>query len=123
VGDDRTSSRSRAGPWLAMSQPFGLGCSGFARIFVCPVRGHYGLMAKLTKEEASYTPKSDGDRCGECKWFEIVRANGCEIVDGEIASRAWCKFHHDAAHRRGSRLARSQDRQRKEVARMRGGPE
>ena len=75
-------------------------------------------MAKKTKEEANYST-SRGDRCGECKWFEIDGPNKCEIVEGQIGVNMWCKFFHDNAHRRGSRLARSQDRQRKEVARMR----
>lgn len=79
-------------------------------------------MAKLSKQEAQYErAKPGGDRCAECKWFEIERPNGCEIVDGDVASGGWCRFFHDSSHRRGSRLARSQDRQRKEVARMRGG--
>ncbi len=78
-------------------------------------------MPKLSKEEANYGPsKPGGDRCGECKWFEVEKANGCEIVAGDIAVNGWSKFFHDNTHRRGSRLARSQDRQRKEVARMRG---
>jgi hypothetical protein len=77
-------------------------------------------MPKKTQQEADYGPsKSDGDRCGDCKWFEIERPNSCEIVDGEIRTNMWSKFFHDSSHRRGSRLARQQDRQRKQVSRMR----
>lgn len=78
-------------------------------------------MPKLTKEEAEYGSSKGGGRCGDCKWFEVQRPNGCEIVEGQIGVNMWCKFHHDATHRRGSRLSREQDRQRKEVARMRNG--
>jgi hypothetical protein len=77
-------------------------------------------VAKKTKQEADYgKAKSDGDRCGECKWFEVERAYSCEIVDGDIQVNGWCKYHHDNSHRRGSRLARQQDRQRHQVTSMR----
>jgi hypothetical protein len=75
---------------------------------------------KLTKQEADYgKAKPDGDRCGECKWFEIERPNTCEIVEGDIQVNGWSKFWHDNSHRRGSRLARQQDRQRHQVTSMR----
>ena len=80
-------------------------------------------MPKLTKAEAQYGQSNGGDRCADCKWFEHSKPNACEIVEGEIRSSMWCRFFADATHRRGSRLARSQDRQRKEVARMRGKEE
>lgn len=80
-------------------------------------------MPKLTKEEAEYGPSKGGERCGECRWYETQRPSTCEIVDGAIGVNMVSKFFHDASHRRGSRLSREQDRQRKEVARMRAKKE
>lgn len=77
-------------------------------------------MPKKTQEEANYgRAKPDGDRCGECKWFEVEGPNLCEIVDGDIRVNGLSKFFHDNSHRRGSRLARQQDRQRHQVMSMR----
>lgn len=52
-------------------------------------------MAKKTKAEAQYgRAKPDGDRCDECRWFEVERPRGCEIVEGTIEPGGWCKFFH-----------------------------
>lgn len=46
---------------------------------------------KDTKEQARYEPVAKGDDyCGICRYF-IRASNGCELVQGFISFRAWCK--------------------------------
>ncbi len=46
---------------------------------------------KATKAEALYQPGPKGDQsCALCALFRPPR--GCEVVAGDIAPQAWCRF-------------------------------
>lgn len=79
-------------------------------------------MAKKTKSEADYEmAKSGGDECADCQWFEPP--GGCEIVEGRISPRGWCKFWHGAAGRRGERVMRRSEVTRRSLGELRSRAE
>ena len=52
--------------------------------------------AKESKREARYQSHPHGrERCGRCVHF--MAPNGCEIVDGRISPRGWCRHFQPAA--------------------------
>lgn len=76
-------------------------------------------MAKKTKAEAGYGPANPGgDQCRDCRWFEVERPMGCEIVEGRISPGDWCKFFHAKARTSGEGMLRRHDERRREMDRI-----
>ncbi len=44
------------------------------------------------KESVDYSKGNKDEHCGNCRHFEIIRPNGCELVIGKILPSMWCEL-------------------------------
>ena len=52
--------------------------------------------AKITKQQANYRDEPRGRaRCGNCDHYQFIAH--CEVVQGIVSLKGWCKYHSAAS--------------------------
>ena len=48
-----------------------------------------------TKDDADYKLGSKTEECGICEYYQVMKKDGCKLVQGFIQYDHWCRFFEE----------------------------